>query len=186
MCLPMLVQGLEGAPRRFAVLPSEFDTLTQLTVPFVVITALGQVVFGWNLVHDRAREEARAARVGARVLRPDGVAAGGRADHRRLGARGQRSGAGETPKQPALGGTPAVAAAGAEAFTQNCGSCHTLKAAGTQGTVGPNLDDMKPSSALVLSAIQKGGQGSGTMPKDLLTGKDAQEVSDYVAEVAGE
>lgn len=30
---------------------------------------------------------------------------------------------------------------GKELFTQQCGSCHTLADAGTQGEVGPNLDD---------------------------------------------
>ena len=186
MCLPMLVQGLEGAPRRFAVLPSQFDTLTQLTVPFVVITALGQVVFGWNLFmtargKKHERHESALASLGlTAALLAGALIIGGTA------LAVNDSGAGETPKQPALaGGSGAVAAAGAEAFASNCGSCHTLKAAGAQGTVGPNLDDMKPSSALVLAAIAKGGQGSGTMPKDLLTGKDAQEVADYVAGVAG-
>src|SRR5215208_7004944 len=43
MVLPMLVQGLEGAPRRYAVLPSEYDALTQLTIPFVVMAALARL-----------------------------------------------------------------------------------------------------------------------------------------------
>ena len=46
----MLIQGLEGAPRRYAVLPETYDTLTQLTVPFVLMMALGQIVFAYNLV----------------------------------------------------------------------------------------------------------------------------------------
>ena len=41
MVIPLLIQGLEGAPRRYAVLPERFDTLTQLTIPFVIILALG-------------------------------------------------------------------------------------------------------------------------------------------------
>ena len=185
MCLPMLVQGLQGAPRRYAVLPSEFDTLTQLTVPFVVITALGQVVFGWNLIqtlrgkkHERHESALASFGLTAMLLAGALVIAG-------TALAVNDKGAGETPNQPQLGGTSVTAAAGAELFTQSCGSCHTLKAAGAQGTVGPNLDDLKPSSALVLAALKNGGKGSGTMPKDLLTGKDAQAVSDYVAEVAG-
>lgn len=31
--------------------------------------------------------------------------------------------------------------AGKELFTQRCGGCHTLADAGTNGTIGPNLDD---------------------------------------------
>jgi heme/copper-type cytochrome/quinol oxidase subunit 1 len=33
MVLPVLVQGLEGAPRRYAVLPHQYDALTQVTIP---------------------------------------------------------------------------------------------------------------------------------------------------------
>ena len=44
MVLPMLAQGLDGAPRRYAVLPSRYDGLTQLTVPFVLILALGHIL----------------------------------------------------------------------------------------------------------------------------------------------
>jgi hypothetical protein len=50
MVLPMLVQGLEGAPPRYAVLPTAYDALTQLTIPFVIMTALGQAVFAFNLI----------------------------------------------------------------------------------------------------------------------------------------
>jgi cytochrome c oxidase subunit 1 len=45
-----LVQGLEGAPRRFAVLPERYDTLTQATVPLLIIVALAQLLFAWNIV----------------------------------------------------------------------------------------------------------------------------------------
>ena len=57
--------------------------------------------------------------------------------------------------------------------------------AGTNGRVGPVLDQVKPSKALVLSALKNGGLGSGTMPANLVTGKDAQDVADYVSSVAG-
>ena len=53
-------------------------------------------------------------------------------------------------------------AAGEEVFSANgCGSCHTLAAAGTNGTVGPNLDDAKPDKDLV---IQRVTNGSGEAP----------------------
>ena len=53
--------------------------------------------------------------------------------------------------------------------------------------MGPNLDDDRTEfRRWCSSAIATGGQGSGTMPKDLVVGKEAQEVADYVAEVAGE
>jgi mono/diheme cytochrome c family protein len=34
-----------------------------------------------------------------------------------------------------------------EVFTEKCGSCHTLQAAGTAGTVGPDLDDVLPGKS---------------------------------------
>ncbi|HMT05955.1 MAG: cytochrome c [Solirubrobacterales bacterium] len=80
---------------------------------------------------------------------------------------------------------PVAAGPGASAFTASCGSCHTLEAAGTTATVGPNLDDLQPDSALVLSAIENGGAGSGAMPPALLSGEEAQQVADFVAESSG-
>src|SRR3954454_20704255 len=41
-------------------------------------------------------------------------------------------------------------------FSRNCAQCHTLKGAAAVGTVGPNLDVLRPPKALVLNAIAKG------------------------------
>ena len=76
-------------------------------------------------------------------------------------------------------------AAGLDLFAANCGSCHTLAAADTSGTLGPNLDDLQPDQAEVLAAIQNGGGGSGAMPANILTGAEAQQVADFVAANAG-
>jgi mono/diheme cytochrome c family protein len=70
-------------------------------------------------------------------------------------------------------------------FTQTCGTCHTLQDAGTSGNVGPVLDQVKPDKALVLKAIKEGGLGSGTMPANLVQGKEAEAVATYVSSVAG-
>jgi cytochrome c553 len=71
-------------------------------------------------------------------------------------------------------------------FAQQCSSCHTLNAAHAAGKVGPNLDSLKPPKALLLDALQHGRQrGNGTMPALLVTGKDAQDVADFVSKVAG-
>jgi hypothetical protein len=70
-------------------------------------------------------------------------------------------------------------------FTQSCGTCHILADAGTNGQVGPPLDDLKPNRQRVLAAIENGGTGSGAMPANIVTGKDAQAVARYVASVAG-
>ncbi len=79
---------------------------------------------------------------------------------------------------------------GRQLFVDHCGSCHTLDAAGTVGNVGPSLDDIAVNHADVLHAIRTGGgrhaKGqptgpSGNMPRNLVTGKDAQEVAAFVA-----
>jgi cbb3-type cytochrome c oxidase subunit III len=82
---------------------------------------------------------------------------------------------------------------GAKLFTAKCGGCHTLAAAGSQGVNGPNLDQafgpprkqgFKESTIanVVLDQIRA---PSPPMPKNLVTGEDAQDVASYVAKVAG-
>lgn len=66
-------------------------------------------------------------------------------------------------------------------FVQTCGSCHTLDAAGTQGAIGPNLDELQADRERVLRAIENGGTGSGSMPAGLYEGKDAEDVAEFVA-----
>ena len=70
-------------------------------------------------------------------------------------------------------------------FADNCGTCHTLRAAGTDARVGPNLDRLAPSTARVVRAIRNGGSGRGVMPANLLTRRDARRVAAYVTRVAG-
>lgn len=65
-----------------------------------------------------------------------------------------------------------------------CSGCHTLAAAGASGTVGPNLDDAKPSKALAIDRITN---GRGGMPsfKGQLSEAQIEAVATYVAENAG-
>ena len=70
---------------------------------------------------------------------------------------------------------------GRELFAENCGSCHTLDAAGTTGQIGPNLDEAPLNEQDVLRAIEIGGRGSGNMPPNLVSGKDASDVAAFVA-----
>ena len=62
------------------------------------------------------------------------------------------------PSRAAGGGAVDGKAIFAEA---GCGGCHTLEAAGATGTVGPNLDDAKPSKELVIDRVTN---GKGVMP----------------------
>jgi mono/diheme cytochrome c family protein len=71
----------------------------------------------------------------------------------------------------------AAAVTGAEVFgTSGCGGCHTLQAAGSNGTVGPNLDVLKPTFAQVKTRVQEGG---GVMPS--FRGKLSEQQIDAVA-----
>ena len=65
-----------------------------------------------------------------------------------------------------------------------CGACHTLAAAGATGTVGPNLDEAKPSKEL---AIDRVTNGQGGMPSfsGQLSEAQIDAVATYVAENAG-
>ena len=92
---------------------------------------------------------------------------------------------GASQKSAGGGGNAQVLAQGKQLFQQNCGTCHTLADAGTNGKVGPVLDQVKPDKQLVLSALKNGGLGSGTMPANIVTGADAQAVATYVSTVAG-
>lgn len=71
---------------------------------------------------------------------------------------------------------------GKSIFADTCGGCHTLADAGTNGAVGPNLDDTKPDADFVKSMIDNGG---GAMPPGLLEGEERDTVADYVAGAAG-
>jgi cbb3-type cytochrome c oxidase subunit III len=73
---------------------------------------------------------------------------------------------------------------GKDIFTANCGSCHTLADAGTSGTVGPNLDQLKPPFAIVQHQVINGGS---VMPafKGTLTAAQITAVAKYVSSVAG-
>ena len=62
---------------------------------------------------------------------------------------------------PYAGGSAAAAPDGEALFSDNCGSCHTLSAAGTSGQVGPNLDDVDLEAATIESVVRG---GSGGMP----------------------
>ena len=88
---------------------------------------------------------------------------------------GSVAGTGVTAEKPTDGKT---------IFTTNCGSCHTLADAGTSGNVGPNLDDVKPTSDKVVTQVTNGG---GAMPsfKGTLDDDQIQAVADYVSSVAG-
>jgi cbb3-type cytochrome c oxidase subunit III len=89
------------------------------------------------------------------------------------------------PPPPAAGGGGGGAEDGKAIFSSNCASCHTLKAAGTNGTIGPNLDEAKPDEALVKERVTN---GMGVMPsfKGKLSDAQIAAVAKFVSENAGQ
>ena len=77
------------------------------------------------------------------------------------------------------------AANGKQVFTTNCGSCHTLNAAGTSGNVGPNLDQLKPDMATVERQVRNGGGGMPAF-EGRLSEAQIMAVAAYVAQNAGQ
>jgi len=95
---------------------------------------------------------------------------------------------------------PAKLETGQELFQINCGNCHTLYAAGTDGNYGPDLDELlsttgepatgdaiKGLEGRVVSAIENGvdGDAPGRMPGGILNEEQAKEVAEFVAATAG-
>jgi len=81
---------------------------------------------------------------------------------------------------------------GAVLFAERCSGCHTLEAAGAQGSAnrelrnqGPNLDERVESAEDVLYAIRNGGFSGAIMPQNIVVGDEADEIADFVAEYAG-
>ena len=60
-----------------------------------------------------------------------------------------------------------------------CGACHVLEAAGSEGQIGPNLDMLKPQMLQIINAVKN---GIGVMPPwgDILTLEEIEAVAYYV------
>ena len=83
-------------------------------------------------------------------------------------------------------------AKGKVVFLANCGACHTLKAAGALGNIGPNLDKTKLTQATIVKAVTNGGSTVMTKAaaakfttqmvayKGVLTGAQINDVAAFV------
>jgi mono/diheme cytochrome c family protein len=194
-----LVQGLDGAPRRWSVLPSDYDTLTRISLPFVVILTLAQALFFWNVIQTvRGRSGAvafdergipvpappsRSSTAVAEALivlcalfLVSAFAAGGY-----LVGRGADEPA--TPTTPTETAAPdrGDSVAGKQVFTSaGCGSCHVLADAGGTGTAGPALDGNDAlTKALVVDRVTN---GTSKMPSfsSQLSEDEIEDVAAYV------
>lgn len=84
----------------------------------------------------------------------------------------------------ACGGGGGGASGPAKQFTSlGCASCHTLKAAGASGHVGPNLDTLKPDAATVARQMTTGGGGMPSF-KNALKPAELKSLAAWVAKAA--
>ena len=89
---------------------------------------------------------------------------------------------GETTAEEPEGEAAGDPAAGEQVYASaGCGGCHTLEAAGSSGSVGPNLDESQPDAELVIDRVTN---GAGAMPafKDQLDEQQIQDVAAYVVD----
>ena len=99
----------------------------------------------------------------------------------------------ESAQPETVEGTPPETGGGGEGNAENgksvfasagCGGCHTLSDAGSNGTVGPNLDDAQPDEATVAEKVRTGGGGMPSFA-DRLSDQEIADVAAYVSSVAG-
>jgi mono/diheme cytochrome c family protein len=81
---------------------------------------------------------------------------------------------------------------GAVLFAERCSGCHTLTAAGSQGSAnrsqraqGPNFDERKESYEDAIYAIANGGFSGAIMPQNIVVGNEAQAVARFLEEYSG-
>src|SRR5438093_13069117 len=69
---------------------------------------------------------------------------------------------------------------GAKVFdSAGCGGCHTLAAAKSNGTVGPNLDQLRPDAQQVERQVRNGGGGMPSF-RNKLSQIEISQVAEFV------
>lgn len=195
-----LIQGLDGAPRRFAVLPGMYDALNASAIPLVLVLGLGQVLFFWNVAMTLAGRttgaSAREALAGVPVRRITSPSLQGFAIVTTIvvltaitlgGWAIGNAGADDSAKNyipiadTTGGGGDEL---GAQVFQNaGCGGCHTLQAAGSSGAVGPNLDESSLTGEQAATVIR---EGKNAMPAfgEQLAPEEVDAVASYVTEAS--
>ncbi|MGL6279187.1 MAG: cbb3-type cytochrome c oxidase subunit I [Gaiella sp.] len=205
-----LVQGLDGAPRRFSVLPSSYDDLTRWSLPFVFVLAAAQALFFWNVIQtlrgkgglatfderglplpsekkDWSVPVAEATLVMAALALAGGFALAGYLVGRETGGDGTTvtitEGGGATGGETeAPGGGGGDEAAGAEVFASaGCGGCHVFTPAGSIGEVGPSLDETTLGPDEIAALVVAGKGGMPSFSERL----SEEEIADLAAYVSG-
>jgi mono/diheme cytochrome c family protein len=150
------MSAMDGRTPAHAPAPSGDGLLTWLVGGLLVgLVVLGGVLIAYKVGYDNGRDSAPAAPAATQPVETQPT---------------------ETQPQPPDGAS-VFASAG-------CAACHTLSAAGASGTVGPNLDELRPTQAQVVSIVTS---GRGVMPSfaDQLSPEEIQAVASYVSGAAG-
>jgi cytochrome c oxidase subunit I len=199
-----LVQGLDGAPRRFSVLPNGWwEDLSVAALPIVAVLAGAQLLFTWNVVQTlrgagalsaaERRRRRPVAVVGALwtllVLALLALAfAVGFFLGRISDDDGGSGGAGGAVTEQATEGTEggdAQSLPGAEVFASaGCGSCHALGAAGSEGAVGPDLDGSQLDEQQIAEVVAAGRAGMPAFA-DQLSEEEIAQVAEYLVAARG-
>jgi mono/diheme cytochrome c family protein len=177
------------------VLPSRYDGLTKAAIPVAIALGAAQLLFFWNVVQTvrgkvvtpkplRERLPVVVAEA-ALVLAVLGLsfatgAAGWIIGHYTAESNVKTVTVGSTSALTTTAGEAGNVDAGKQVFASaSCGGCHTLAAAGSSGTVGPNLDQAKPPRSLVVDRVTN---GKGNMPsfKGRLSAQQIEDVADFV------
>jgi mono/diheme cytochrome c family protein len=182
-------KGAVGPNLDHAFLQSRADGLGEATIRAVVRDQISYPIESPNtgspgmpadLVtgDDADAVAAYVASVAGLPVRGGGAEAGGGTT---TGGGGTTTGGGGTTTGGGGGEAPDGEAIFAEA---GCGGCHALEAANASGTVGPNLEEAKPSKEL---AVDRVTNGQGAMPafKDSYSAEQIDAVADYVVASTG-
>lgn len=86
----------------------------------------------------------------------------------------------DKPAEPGGANAGAPAADGRAVFTDSCGACHTLSAAGTSGVSGPSLDGVGLDAAAIVAIVREGRGGMPAFGGEL-SEAEISAVADFVA-----
>jgi mono/diheme cytochrome c family protein len=170
----------------------QFRALTGIAVVLVVCTGIGAVESARFEQSERRAENEEAAKEAQaeEVEKEQEEAPLGEGQAAEPGdASGEASGVGQGPAEADIDGAGLFVDTG-------CGGCHTLADAGTNGQIGPDLDEVLPGmdpKEIRTSIVDPGaevteGFGDGIMPTtygDELTEAQLDGLAAYLAEVAG-
>ena len=164
-------------PRRDPNFPgNRLGLFSLITVLLFIVTMAGVVVF--------AKEEEEAHGAEATETQPAETGEEPAETGEEPAETGEEPAETEEPRDGGAGGDGRGAAGDATAgeavfASAGCGGCHALEAAGSSGSVGPNLDEAQPDAALVVERVTN---GMGAMPafEGQLDEQQIQDVAAYV------